>query len=114
MVSSTLCVSNEMPGTFIFRMPQKGIHGNVTSITYVYLNVEKIPPVLIQHHEQKAPSAFVCVFVFEMLFHDSRALCRSSYDSRLEHKSLLVRGSLCFVLCAKPAIYNHLQRRYMF
>jgi hypothetical protein len=33
--------------------------------------------------------------------------------SRLEHKSLLVRGSLCFVLCAKPAIHNDLQRRYM-
>jgi hypothetical protein len=82
MVSSTWCVSNEMPGTFIFRMPKKGIHGNVTSITYVYLNVEKIPPTLIQHHEQSALCicVCVCVCVFEMLFHDLRALCRSSYD----------------------------------
>jgi hypothetical protein len=63
MISSTLCVSKEMPDTFIFRMPQKGIHRNVTSITYVYLNVEKIPPVLIQHHEQSALCICVCVCV---------------------------------------------------
>ncbi len=62
MVSSTLCVSNKMQGTFIFRMPQKGIQGNVTSITYVYLNVEKLPPVLIQHHETKR-SLHLCVCV---------------------------------------------------
>ena len=113
MISSTLCVSKEMPDTFIFRMPQKGIHRNVTSITYVYLNVEKIPPVLIQHHKQSALCICVCVCVcvcVEMLFHDSRG---SRMISRLEHKSLLARGSLCFVLCAKPAIHNDLQRRYM-
>jgi hypothetical protein len=84
MVSSTLCVSNEMPGTLIFMMPQKGIHVNVRSITYVYLNSETIPPVLIQHHKESALCICVCVCacvcVFEMSFHDSRALCRSSYD----------------------------------
>jgi len=61
MVSSTLCVSNEMPGTFIFMMPQKGIHVNVRSITYVYLNSETIPPVLIQHHKESALCICVCV-----------------------------------------------------
>ena len=44
-------------------------------------------------------------------------ICERSADprmiSRLEHKSLLARGSLCFVLCAKPAIYNDLQSRYV-
>ena len=65
MVSSTLCVSHEMPGTLIFMMPEKGIHVNVTSITYVYLNVGNIPPVLIQHHEQSALCicAYVCASV---------------------------------------------------
>jgi hypothetical protein len=54
MVSSTLCVSNEMPGTFIFVMPQNGIYVNVRTITYVYLNVGTIPSVLIRHHEESA------------------------------------------------------------
>ncbi len=48
-------------------MPQKGIQGNVTSITYVYLNVEKILPVLIQHHEQSALCICVCVGVWDVV-----------------------------------------------
>jgi hypothetical protein len=98
MVSSTLCVSNEMPGTFIFMMPQKGIHVNVRSITYVYLNSETIPPVLIQHHKESALCICVCVCVCVCLRCPFMIRERSAGPhmiSRLEHKSLLVRGSLC-------------------
>jgi hypothetical protein len=56
-----LCVSNEMPGTLIFIMAEKGIHVIVTSITYAYLNVGKIPPVLIQHLERSPLHLCVCV-----------------------------------------------------
>jgi hypothetical protein len=46
-------------------MPEKGIHVHLTSITYVYLKVGNIPPVLIQHHEQSALCicAYVCAYV---------------------------------------------------
>ncbi len=33
--------------------------------------------------------------------------------SRFEHKSLLCKRKCVFVPCAKPAVYNDLQRRYM-
>jgi hypothetical protein len=53
---------------------------------------------------------FLC---FELLFHDSWTLCRSSYDFKAWAQVPSCVRKCVFVLCAKPAIYNHLQTRYM-
>jgi hypothetical protein len=117
MVSSTLCVSNEMPGTFIFMMPQKGIHVNVRSITYVYLNSETIPPVLIQHHKESALCICVCVCacvcVWDVLSWFASALQVLIWFQGLSTSPFLWE-EVC--VCALCKVY-HIQwftKRYMF
>jgi hypothetical protein len=99
MVSFTLCVSNEMPGTLIFMMAEKGIHVNVSSITYVYLDVGKIPPVLIQHHEQSA--LCICAYVCAYLCYCVCVVCACVYVCEFVRTGLPVhkKGSMCVCVC---------------
>jgi hypothetical protein len=56
------------------------------------------------------PHLFLC---FELLFHVREHFAGPRMISRLERKSLLVRGSVSLFFMQSLPLYNNLQRRYM-
>ena len=83
-------------------------------LSHMYIWIQKQSLLCWFSITKKVPSAFVCVCVrvcvFEMSFHDSRALCRSSYDFKAWAQVPSCERKFVFVLCAKSTIYNDLQR----